>query len=74
MEARFEILERDPVASDFEGKRIRRFNFSACNIWRFEFDDGTSLAIEAEVMNTEWGGIPVMQICVPCGTIRDVES
>lgn len=66
-----DIGERNAVPEDFIGKTITGFDSSACNVWRFMFSDGTSLAIEAEVMSMgNYGsGIPIMQICVPCGAV-----
>jgi hypothetical protein len=64
------VHERDPVPADFVGKTIRIVDTSACNIWRFYFTDGTAIAVEAEVENTQYGGIPVMQVCDPCASNR----
>lgn len=60
------IGERKPKAADFVGKTIRRVNTRSCDIWRIYFTDGSAIAIEAEVENTEFGGIPVMQVCESC--------
>lgn len=54
---------RDPEPDDFVGKTIISIDTRACNIWRFSFSDGSSISIEAEVLN---GGIPVMQVCTEC--------
>lgn len=59
-------MERDPRPADFVGKTIAAIDTRACNVWRFTFSDGSAIAIEAEVMNTEYGGIPVMQVCPEC--------
>lgn len=68
------VDERDAVPEDFIGKTVTGFDSSADNIWRFTFSDGTSLAIEAEVQSTVFGGIPFMQICVPCGVVPPEED
>lgn len=62
-------MERDPIRSDFLGKKIIDWDFGASNVWRFFFDDGTAIAIEADVFSTQYGGIPVMQVCVECAIV-----
>lgn len=57
-----------PVPADFVGRRIIAADLGADNLWRFQFDDGGWLAIEAEVLG---GGIPAMGICEECARPRD---
>lgn len=59
-------MERDPQPDDFIGKTITAVDTSACNVWRFRFTDGSAIAIKAEVMDTRYGGVPVMQVCSEC--------
>lgn len=61
-----DVLERDPVDSDFVGKTIEKIDTESANVWRFYFADGSAIAIEADVQWTPYGGIPVMQVCEEC--------
>lgn len=58
-----EHQHRRPNKADFEGKTIRRFIRSADNIWRFQFTDGSRLAIQSDLFH----GLPIMELCEACG-------
>jgi hypothetical protein len=60
------MAERNPEKRDFVGKTIARIDTRACNLWRFFFTDGTAIAIEADCQSTQYGGVPVMQVCEEC--------
>lgn len=57
-------MDREPVPADFIGKTILRWDFSACNFWRFWFTDGSKIAIHAEVFGSS--GLPEMTVCESC--------
>lgn len=66
--------DRKPRKSDFAGKTIKRVDTRACNIWRFYFTNGTSIAIEAECQWTGFGDIPVMVVCEECAPMPVVRK
>lgn len=61
--------ERDATQLDFVGKTITGFDGSSWNIWRFQFSDGTAIAIEAENNHVCGAGL---QICDECAVEVDL--
>lgn len=55
-------VHRKPRKSDFEGKTVKRFIYTADNIFKFFFTDGTSLAIQSDLHY----GVAIMEICEQC--------
>ena len=53
-----------PCKTDFVGRTIKRVDSGACNIWRFEFEDGGIVAIEVDALGH---GLYGLTICDECG-------
>ena len=41
------IIDALPYIRAFQGKTVVRFDHTAWNVWKFQFSDGTAIAIEA---------------------------
>ena len=52
-----------PRKKDFVGRTIKRVDSSACNIWRFEFEDGGSVALEVDALGHGLYGLVVCDEC-----------
>lgn len=63
--ADFEFVDhhRDVRPEDFVGKTVASVDARACNLIRFEFTDGTKLALEAEQF--------IIQACEACATLEE---
>jgi len=58
-------IHRRPKKKDFERKTIRVFTLEADNIWKFEFTDGSRLAIQSDSFG--YCGVACMALCEECG-------
>lgn len=58
-------VHRRPKKKDFERKTIRKFVLEADNIWKFEFTDGSRLAIQSDSFGHY--GVACMALCEECG-------
>ena len=58
-------VHRRPKKKDFEGKKIVKFILQADNIWKFQFEDGSRLAIQSDFLGHH--GLPCMELCEECG-------
>jgi hypothetical protein len=45
--------------ADFVGKTVKSVTYECCNMWRFDFTDGTSLEVWAECT---YDGIPYLLV------------
>ena len=58
-------VHRRPKKKDFEGKKITKFILQADNIWQFQFEDGSRVAIQSDNFGTH--GLACMALCEECG-------
>lgn len=58
--------------SDFEGKTIKKIDCRAVNFIRFEFTDGTALALEGELVTSY--GIAGILACDECAKLDNCEE
>ena len=67
------MTHRNVQKEDFVGKTVTDLDCAAANILRFKFDDGTTFALEADVISGNCP-VPIIQQCDHCGDFCEEEE